>query len=76
MSRRLPRVTGEEIVSALKRAGFEVERIRGSHHYLKRPSGGPIVTIPVHAGDTIGPRLLGYILEQAGLSPEELLALL
>lgn len=76
MSQRLSRVTGEELLLALKRDGFQVIRVRGSHHYLRRPSGGHLVTVPVHAGETIGPKLLGYILEQAGLSPDDLRALL
>jgi predicted RNA binding protein YcfA (HicA-like mRNA interferase family) len=31
MTRR-PRVTGKKVVAALRRAGFEVIRVKGSHH--------------------------------------------
>lgn len=75
MSPRMPRITGAELVRALVRAGFVVVRVRGSHHYLRRP-GGRLVTVPVHSGETIGPRLLGYILEQAELTVDELNELL
>jgi hypothetical protein len=30
---RLPSVTGKKLIAAMKRLGFEVVRIRGSHHY-------------------------------------------
>ena len=58
---RLPRVTGREVVAALRRAGFEVARIKGSHHFLRHPDGRGTV-VPVHAGEAIGPGLLSAIL--------------
>ncbi|PYT64083.1 MAG: hypothetical protein DMG35_01610 [Acidobacteria bacterium] len=36
---RLPRVAGKEIVRALQKAGFFVDRTRGSHVFLKHPDG-------------------------------------
>ena len=32
-------VTGKQLVAALGRAGFEVYRVRGSHHFLRHPGG-------------------------------------
>jgi predicted RNA binding protein YcfA (HicA-like mRNA interferase family) len=32
---KLPRRRGREVIGILKRAGFEVVRIKGSHHFLK-----------------------------------------
>ncbi len=29
---RLPSVTGKQLIAALKQSGFDVVRIRGSHH--------------------------------------------
>jgi len=52
-----------------------IERVvvaqRGSHVQLKHPDRRGRVTIPIHAGETIGPRLLASVLSQAGLSVEE-----
>jgi predicted RNA binding protein YcfA (HicA-like mRNA interferase family) len=72
---RLPRVSGAEVVAALRRAGFEVVRVKGSHHFLRHPDGRATV-VPVHAGETIGPGLLTKILRDAELSRDELTALL
>jgi len=53
---RAPRVTGKEVIAALERVGFQVIRIRGSHHFLRHDDGRRTV-VPVHSGDTIGPGL-------------------
>ena len=68
---RLPRVTGKEAVSALKRAGFVVVRIQGSHHHLLKAGSKSLVTVPVHSGEILKPKLLKNILEQAGLTVDE-----
>lgn len=72
---RLPRLKAKQLLRTLRRAGFEVIRIRGSHHYLKHADGRATV-IPVHARETIGPGLLAAILRDIELSAEDLQALL
>jgi predicted RNA binding protein YcfA (HicA-like mRNA interferase family) len=72
---RLPRPTGATLISALGRAGFEVVRVRGSHHFLQHPDGRSTV-IPVHSGETIGPGLLTKILRDVELQREQLVELL
>ncbi len=71
----LPALTGKDLIAALARAGFEVIRIRGSHHYVRHPDGRSTV-IPVHAGETIGPGLMAKILKDCEISREELQRLL
>jgi predicted RNA binding protein YcfA (HicA-like mRNA interferase family) len=58
---RLPSISGRKLIAALKRLGFEVVRIRGSHHYLLHADGRATV-VPVHAGEDIGRGLLAKIL--------------
>jgi predicted RNA binding protein YcfA (HicA-like mRNA interferase family) len=72
---RLPRVKGREVVRALERAGFSVERTRGSHVFLKH-SDGRATAVPVHSGETLGPGLLRAILRDAELTIEQLIGLL
>lgn len=77
MSPRLPRITGIEAVAALRRGGFTVEYIKGSHyHMVHRSIPAHQVIIPVHAGKTLKPKTLKSILEKAGLTIEEFLNLL
>jgi len=74
--RRLPALSADEVVRALERAGFSVDRVKGSHHHLRspaRPRARPVV--PMHRGDL--PRgTLRAIIRQAGLSVDEFLDLL
>jgi predicted RNA binding protein YcfA (HicA-like mRNA interferase family) len=69
---RLPRITAKEVFNALQRNGFEVIRTRGSHHFLHRPGSG-IVTVSIHPGEIIKPKTLKSILNQAGLTVDELI---
>jgi predicted RNA binding protein YcfA (HicA-like mRNA interferase family) len=56
--------------------GWVVVAQKGSHAQLKNPSRGGRVTVPLHAGETIGPGLLRSILSQAGVTVEQLRAVL
>ncbi len=70
---RLPRATGRELVAALAKAGFAVVRVKGSHHFLRHDDGRSTV-VPVHAGETIGPGLVGKILADCEMTPDDLIA--
>jgi predicted RNA binding protein YcfA (HicA-like mRNA interferase family) len=72
----LPRITGRELVRALGKQGWVVVVQKRLHAQLKHPSRGGRVTVPLHAGETIGPGLLRSILSQAGVTVEELRAVL
>jgi predicted RNA binding protein YcfA (HicA-like mRNA interferase family) len=69
---RLPRLTGKEVIAALQRVGFEVARVKGSHHFL-RHSDGRVTVVPVHAGEIIGPGLLAKILRDCDLTRQKFL---
>lgn len=72
---KLPRLTGKELIAALGKAGFEVIRVRGSHHFLRHTDGRATV-VPSHSSETIGPGLLNKILHDCELSVDDLVALL
>mgnify|MGYP001618668123 CR=1 FL=1 len=71
----LPGVTGKDLLAALKKAGFDAVRTKGSHHFLRHMDGRATV-VPVHSGETIGPGLLSKILRDCDLGKEELAKLL
>ena len=69
---RLPRITGREVLRALERAGFNLVRIRGSHHYVEH-NADPTrrATVPIHGNRVIGPPIMRSILRTAQLSAQE-----
>mgnify|MGYP001602880693 CR=1 FL=1 len=69
----LPVVSGKEVIKRLQKMGFVIKRVRGSHvHMIKRVNGMEFnVTVPVHGNRDLNPRVLKFILRQAGLSVEE-----
>jgi len=75
MTPRLQRVYGKEVVAALNRGSFTFIYVEGSHHYYLSPTGN-LITIPVHGKKILKPKTLKSILEQAGLTIEQLIDLL
>lgn len=72
---KTPRLTGKELIKILRAFGFEVVRIKGSHHILKN-SSGKVTVVPVHSNEIIGPGLLAKILTDCEIRKEDLLKLL
>jgi predicted RNA binding protein YcfA (HicA-like mRNA interferase family) len=58
------------------RDGWRPVRQAESHVALSHPDKPGTVTIPVHAGVILGPKLLSSILKQASLTPDAFRALL
>lgn len=67
---KLARLTGQEVIAALKKAGFEVLRIKGSHHFVGHPDGRRTV-VPVHRGEIVGPGLMLKILRDCEMERNE-----
>jgi predicted RNA binding protein YcfA (HicA-like mRNA interferase family) len=61
VSERLPRLTARDIIRVLERHGFALSRTSGSR-----------VTVPVHAGKTLHPKVLTSILRDMEITADEL----
>ena len=70
-----PKVSGKAIIKVLKLLGFEVTRIKGSHHILKHKDGRRTV-VPVHSNEVMGTGLFHKILHDCELTSEEFFNLL
>jgi predicted RNA binding protein YcfA (HicA-like mRNA interferase family) len=66
-----PAVTGQRLIKALRKLGFEVIRRKGSHHFLQHADGRCTV-VPVHTGETIGRGLLSQIIRDCEISTADL----
>jgi mRNA interferase HicA len=77
LSRKLAGLSGRQIVKALQRGGFDLVRVSGSHHVLRKPGiPNSKVIVPVHGSRDIPPGTVASILRQAGLTVEEFASLL
>ncbi|MCE1164204.1 MAG: type II toxin-antitoxin system HicA family toxin [Bacteroidetes bacterium] len=68
---KTPSFTGKEIIKSLGKLGFNVVRIKGSHHFLQHEDGR-CTTVPVHSKETIGPGLLSKILKDCEITIKDL----
>ena len=69
---KLRKLKGKELIKILSLHGFDVIRIKGSHHFLRHDDSRCTV-VPVHAGETLGPGLLLQILKDTELDRADLL---
>jgi predicted RNA binding protein YcfA (HicA-like mRNA interferase family) len=73
--RRLPSVTAEQLVRALKRAGWYEVKQQGSHLRLRHDEHPADIQIPMHRGDVPKGTVMALI-KQAGLTQVEFRELL
>ena len=70
---RLPMISGDDLVRALREVGYEWDHTEGSHMILLHPSGRRL-SVPRHR--ELGRGILRKLMRRADLSREELLRLL
>jgi len=68
---KLPALTPEKVIKILKRKGFVLDRVRGSHHIYLHPDTRQRVVIPVHKKELPKGTLM-EVLKQAGIKKDEL----
>lgn len=71
MSDRLPAVTPKQLIRVLEAKGWQLHRIRGSHHLMFHPERRQVVPVPVHHRELKTGTLIG-ILRSTGITRDEL----
>ena len=56
---------GKELVKILKKNGWQVDRISGSHRIMVK--GNKTISVPVHGKKELGKGMTHAILKQAGI---------
>jgi len=59
------------VIAAHAGVGFEVARVRGSHHFMRHPDGRSTVA-PAHTGEVLGPGITAKILRDCDLPADAL----
>jgi len=72
MIARLSVPTAKKIIKILKKNGFALDRIKGSHHYFSK-SGSSTICVPVHGAKDIPAGTFKQIRKLSGLSYEDFL---
>jgi predicted RNA binding protein YcfA (HicA-like mRNA interferase family) len=73
---KLPSVSGERVIRALKRAGFAELRQKGSHVSLEKRTSEIVLRTVVPMHSVLAKGTLADILKQSGLTVDEFLELL
>jgi predicted RNA binding protein YcfA (HicA-like mRNA interferase family) len=76
VSPRFPVVEAKDLVRIARKLGFELDHQKGSHAVLRRAADRARVVIPMHVGRSIRPKTLSGILEDLGITLEQLRELL
>jgi predicted RNA binding protein YcfA (HicA-like mRNA interferase family) len=72
----LPIISAQKLIRVLKKKGFILQRIHGSHHIFIEPNKHLMVVVPVHKGKDLGKGITRAILKDADMTIEEFLKLL
>lgn len=63
-------MNSRELIAKLKATGWQLVRVKGSHHQFRHPTRPGIVTVP-HPYKSFKPGTLRSICRQAGWDPKE-----
>ena len=65
-------VSGKRMCRLLEQRGWQLDRIKGSHHVYRLPTTGQSVTVPVHGNADLKPGTQRSIMRDAGISADDL----
>jgi len=73
---KLPTLSPQKVITIIEKKGFVLKRVTGSHYIYAHPETKRRVTVPYHSNQEVARGTLIQILEDAGISREELQDLL
>ncbi len=65
-------VSGAEFAKILKKRGWQLLRVKGSHHVYGKPGQIERISIPIHGNQSLKIGLLRHFLKVAGLEENDL----
>ena len=65
-------VSGKDLVKVLKRHGWQVLRVHGSHHVLGKSGSVVRLSVPIHGNAPLKIGLLKHLLKMSGLTGDDL----
>ena len=71
-----PAVSGKDAVRALRKLGFRLDRVEGSHHMLMKDGHPSTIAVPVHGARPLPRGTLASIVRLAGVGKRQFFAAL
>jgi len=65
-------VSGKDLIKVLKKHGWQLLRVHGSHHVLGKPGSVVRLSVPLHGNAPLKIGLLKHLLKMAGLTEIDL----
>ena len=68
----MKQISGKEFASLLEDKGWELKRIKGSHHVYTKPGNPARISIPIHGNRSLKIGLLKHLIKIAEIDESEL----
>jgi predicted RNA binding protein YcfA (HicA-like mRNA interferase family) len=65
-------ITGKELAKALQRRGWQLSRVKGSHHIFLKDGRRERIVIPIHGSQPLKIGLLHALMKMADLNEDEI----
>jgi len=65
-------ISGKSLCRILEKRGWQLRRVKGSHHIYIHPGYEAILTVPVHGNRDLKPGTQHKLLKDAGLKDSDL----
>jgi predicted RNA binding protein YcfA (HicA-like mRNA interferase family) len=65
-------VSGKDFTKLLEKKGWELRRIKGSHHIYTKPGYPARISVPVHGNNPLKIGLLKYLMKVADMTEKDL----
>ena len=65
-------ISGKQLARLLDKKGWELARIKGSHHVYIKKGHIERISIPIHGNKTLKIGLLRHVMKLAGIGEDEL----
>jgi len=65
-------VSGKKLAKAVARNGWQLARVKGSHHIFVKDGRSERIVIPIHGSRPLKAGLLNSLLKIAGLSEDDI----
>ena len=65
-------ISGKEFANLLEKKGWQLKKIKGSHHIYMKQGNPARISVPIHGNKSLKIGLLRYFLKIAGIEEKEL----